>query len=477
MVKINKMIAKKLTLLLQTFSSNEHTQFRKYLLSPFFNENKTLLKLYDIFAKNLKARQPFTDKNAIWSRLCPKLAYNDVRFRKYCSDLTRLGENFLIYYEFDTNEVGKNIHLLRSLNKRQLDQHFSAKETKTRRTIEALSHRDINYHLQYFLLENEVDKFQIRRIKRTNKITLEDFDQSLDNFYLTQKLKNYCNSLNYKNIVNKDFEIGFIQLFINELNKDIETRPPSVQVYYQVMLTLSEIEDETHFYRLREVLNTHGDLFPQPELRDLYIFAQNYCIKKINTGKKEYFKQLFDIYNTLLEKGTIFNNGELLPWDFKNMVAVGLRIGEFDWIENIIRKYSDHLPDDFRENAITYNLATVYFYKREYDKVIELLREVEYQDLYYAMDGKWLLIKTYYELDEPEPMEALLESFRIFLLRNKLISKVKERQYLNLIRFVKKMNQLPYNSQQAAQKLQKKIEESGAVADKKWLLEKIEIYL
>jgi len=137
---------------------------------------------------------------------------------------------------------------------------------------------------------------------------------------------------------------------------------------------------------------------------------------------------------------------------------VGVRIGEFDWIENIIRKYSDKLPKDFRENAITYNLASVYFHKREYDKVIELLREVEYQDLYYALDGKWLLIKTYYELDEPEPMEALLESFRIFLLRNKLISKTKERQYLNLIRFVKKMNKLPYNNQQAAQKLQKKVE-------------------
>lgn len=464
-------------MLLQTLSPTEHTQFRKYLLSPFFNDNKTLLKLYDIFAKSFKTQRPITSKDAVWLQLCPKVTYNDVRFRKYCSELTRLGENFLIHCEFEASDVSKNIYLLRSLNKRQLDQHFSAKEQNTRRTEEALPHRDMNYHLQHFLLENEVDKFQVRRIQRTNKITLEDFDQSLDNFYLTQKIKNYCNALNYKSIVNKDFEIGFIELFINELNKNIETHSPSVQVYYQVMLTLSDVDDETHFHSLREALNTHGDLFPQPELRDLYIFAQNYCIKKINTGKKEYFKELFEIYNTLLEKGTIFNNGELLPWDFKNMVAVGLRISKFDWIENIIRKYSGHLPDDFRENAITYNLATVYFYKREYDKVIELLRELEYQDLYYALDGKWLLIKTYYELDEPEPMEALLESFRIFLLRNKLISKLKERQYLNLIRFVKKMNRLPYNNQQAAQKLQKKIEESGAVADKKWLLEKIEVYL
>ncbi len=39
------------------------------------------------------------------------------------------------------------------------------------------------------------------------------------------------------------------------------------------------------------------------------------------------------------------------------------------------------------------------------------------------------------------------------------------------------MNKLPYNNQQATQKLQKKIEESAAVADKKWLLEKIEVYL
>ncbi len=466
------MLSKKLITFFQTFTTAEHKQFRKYLTSPFFNENKTLIQLYDAIAYGL-AKNKLPNKENLWKKLKANQAYNDTRFRKYCSELTQHGERFLAYRQFEESPEMEKNYLLQALNTRQLDKHFSATERAARKLQSHAKYQDIDYHLSNFLLENEIEQFQIRRIQRTSKIGLEQFDQSLDHFYLAQKLKNYCNALNYKNIINKDFEIGFIEVLLRELAGRITTYPPAIQVYYQVMLTLSEQEDEAVFYQLRALLKQFGDLFPQPELRELYIFAQNYCIKRINTGKREYFRELYGIYDTLLEKGTIFNRGELLPWDLKNMVAVGLRIGEFDWLEKIIHTHSHRLPEGFRANAITYNLAMVHFHKKEYQKVIELLREVEYQDLFYALDGKWLLIKTYYELDELEAMEALLESFRIFLLRHRLIAKTKQRQYLNLIRFVKKMNRLQWNNESAVEKLRKKIEDAADVADRVWLLEKI----
>jgi len=464
-------LSKKLITLFQTFTTAEHKQFRKYLTSPFFNENKTLIQLYDAIAQGL-TKNKLPDKENLWKKLKADQPYNDTRFRKYCSELTQQGERFLAYRQFEKSPEMEKIYLLQVLNTRHLDKHFSATERAARQLQTRKKYQDIDYHLSNFLLENELDQFQIRRIQRTGKISLESFDRSLDHFYLAQKLKNYCNALNYKNIINKDFEIGFIGVLLGELAGRITTYPPVVQVYYQVMLTLSEEDGEAAFHQLRGLLKQFGDLFVQSELRELYIFAQNYCIKKINTGKQEYFRELFDIYDTLLEKGTIFNRGEFLPWDLKNMVAVGIHVGEFDWLEKIIHTHSHRLPEGFRANAITYNLAMVHFYKKEYQKAIELLREVEYQDLFYALDGKWLLIKTYYELDELEAMDALLESFRIFLLRHRLIAKTKQRQYLNLIRFVKKMNRLQWNNESAVEQLRKKIEDAADVADRVWLLEK-----
>ena len=135
----------------------------------------------------------------------------------------------------------------------------------------------------------------------------------------------------------------------------------------------------------------------------------------------------FEIYQTLLEKGIIFKNGELLPWDYKNIVTLGLRLKEFEWIEGFIKNFNHKLPAKFQENALTYNLANLYFSQKRYDDVIRLLSTVEYKGLYYALDGRWLLLRTYYELQEMEAMESLVESFRIFLLRNKLLSKTKQR--------------------------------------------------
>ncbi len=467
------MLSKKLISLFQTFSPAEHKRFRKYLLSPFFNENQTLIRLYDIVIQHLV--EP-TDKEQIWKQINLGKVYNDTRFRKYCSDLGKHAERFLAYHQYESSLDTEKIYLLRSFNERNLNKHFSATERALRQWQNKSDHQDIQYHLSSFLLETEIDKFQIRHIQRTGKINLEQVDKNLDNFYLTQKLKNYCNALNYKNIINKDIEIRFVKVLSEELEDKIIDYPPSVQIYYQVMLMLSNQENEAYFHHLRRLLNDYGKLFSLSELRDLYIFAQNYCISKINTGNRSFFRELFNIYDTLLREETIFNNGELLPWDLKNMVTVGIRIGEFDWIEELIKTHNHRLPSGFRDNAITFNLAVVHFHKKEYKKVIELLREVEYQDLFYALDGKWLLIKTYYELDELEAMEALLESFRIFLLRHRLISKTKQRQYLNTIRFVKKMNRLPGQSETEIEKLHKKVQEANDIAEKKWLLEKINAF-
>ena len=62
---------------------------------------------------------------------------------------------------------------------------------------------------------------------------------------------------------------------------------------------------------------------------------------------------------------------------YKNITTVGLQVKEYGWVENFIQKYTSYLPKDNRENALTYNLAKVYFSQKKYNQVIEQLREVE----------------------------------------------------------------------------------------------------
>ena len=201
--------------------------------------------------------------------------------------------------------------------------------------------------------------------------------------------------------------------------------------------------------------------------------AQNYCIKKINQGNQKFLKELFFLYQTLLKKEIIIANGEISPWYFRNIVVVALRLGEYAWTEDFIIKYQDFLEEDFRRNTVTYNLAQLYFYQKKYEKVIEQLQNVEYDDITYSLNSKTMLMATFYELDDIDPLFSLMESFRTYLNRQKSLPPSKARDYLNLIRFTKRLVRLIPKDHDAINKLKEDVlKEKGAV-NANWLLEKI----
>ena len=170
----------------------------------------------------------------------------------------------------------------------------------------------------------------------------------------------------------------------------------------------------------------------------------------------------------------MLENGQISEGVFKNTVTIGLRVNEFDWVEDFIREYAPYLPSNIRENARTFNLANVYSHQKKYDQVIELLRDVEYSDIVYALGSKLVLLRTYYESDEYMAMDSLIDSFKIYLRRNKVISKGLKREYNNFLIFLKKLSTLSSSNPQAVQKLKKRVQETSHVMSKKWLLERID---
>src|SRR5690606_6104283 len=101
--------------------------------------------------------------------------------------------------------------------------------------------------------------------------------------------------------------------------------------------------------------------------------------KKINSGKTDFYKELFDIYREMVENEIVISEkGEVSPWDFKNIVLIGLNSKEFDWTENFIQKFGPIIQEPYRENAVTFNLGQLYFYQKKYEKVLDQLRNVEY---------------------------------------------------------------------------------------------------
>jgi hypothetical protein len=460
----------------------ELNRFEKFINSPYFNQNQAIIDLLGLFVPHLKGKEEGDiSKKEAWSRVYPEKSYNDARFRKLNSDLLKLYEQFLAQETYDSNPLHQASYLMESISARKLEKLYNTVVSSVKR----LSNRQLDkaasfYFYQYQLEKNQYNltsEFEKKFKKKTKytKLNIEEIAKNLDIFYLGEKLKLYCTLLSWKNVFNLDTDLLFMDEIIKHVERFNYENYPPIAIYYQVYKSYVEPDNVDHFHKLKLQISKHIESFPPEEAKDIYGSAQNFCIRKINQGNKEFLRENLDLYKESINNGVLFYNEELSPTTFRNIVISAANLSEYEWAEAFIHKHQDKLAAKHRENAVTFNLARLFWHKKDYPKVVKYLQFVEFDDMVYELSSKSMLIATYYETGEFDPLDSLLESFKVFLFRNKknIISSRRE-GYLQLIGFVKRLLKILPGDQKALDALQKEIEKSKQTGTKKWLLEKVE---
>lgn len=468
----------KLYSILQNFDKYEQNRCRKYLQSPYFNVNKTLVDLYDFLIDGIngKRKNQLMEKEAIWKDLDIEGKYDDVRFRKFFSDLLKLIESFIAQEEFGIDKLQETIFLLKALGKKNAPKLQNSTLRTARNQSEQSQYKDSSFYLNQYMIERNFYELLDFETRRGDKSNIEDISFNLDLFYFSEKLRMICEMLSRKKLKLHDYELSFSKEIIEliETNNNMLGQSPAIDLYYQIFLMLTDPENEENYYKLKDLLDKYAKLFPPKiAIEELYNSAQNYCVNKINIGKQEFLSELFDLFKSLIKSNLIVVDGQITPWYFRNIIVVALRLGHYDWAEDFINSHNKYLPDSLRENSISFNLAQIYFYQKKYAKVIEQLQNVEYEDVGYNLNSKAMLIATYYETDETEPLYSLFESFRTYLNRHKNIPDNRRANFKNLIKFTKALLNLNPKDETIVNKLKEEITASKNVASKEWLLEKI----
>lgn len=456
-------------------SGHELNRLFRFVVSPYFNRNESIIKLFEWIREDLKSEESTPiSKEELW-RICYGSAeeFQDGRFRKLQSDLLKLVEEYYAQEIFESNPIYKAKYLLEAINEKKL-QPLKTSALKTAKIlIESQELRPAAFY--YYQYEIEQSTFDLNRTQseRSSKSNIEDIAQNLDRFYLAEKLRYYCTILNHQNVAALDYKL----LFIDEIIKHVEAHGyedvPPIRVYYQILQTYKFPENRKHYDELREHIRKYIHNFPESQIREILDATFNYCILKSNSGELEFVRELFSIYVESLENKLLLVKGQIDPFSFKNIVTAGLRLNEFDWVENFIYEYSLSLDEKFRDNAITFNLAQLYFYKKDYQNVISQLSQVEYDDITYNLNSKTLLMASYYELDELEALGSLLDTFRIYLSRNKEIPPTRRKHYQNTISIVRRLSKIVPGDIKEIEKLKKDIENTQGIVSKNWIVEKL----
>jgi hypothetical protein len=460
---------------LRCLDTAEYRRLMKYLNSPYFIQSKTLGRLCEILLRHIEQGKAGFDRQAVWQKIFPGEPYDDVNFRKACSDLLKQVEGFMAQETIAQDEARQAIDTLDFVVRRKVEPLFNSALREARSEIEKSPYRSLNYYQNAYSVERQYYAMLDFDVKVNVRANLEEISYNLDIFYWIEKLKLYSSVLSQKRTGNYDYKLDFVNEILTYLKQFPIEEVPELAIYYYSFLTLQDEGNVEHYYNLRRFLDKYGTVMPQQEAIELFDSALHYCTGKINKGNRDFLQEYFDLCDDALKSGIFLFKGELAPWRFNNIVAAALRLGKLDWAENFVENHKGYLSSDTRQNTYTFNLARVFLYQKKYTNVLNLLRDVEYEDIGYNLISKAILIIAYYELDEQEALDSFTESFRVFLNRHKNIPHQRRKSYLNLIKYTRRLTRLAPGDKAAVEKLREEIiREKATTVNHEWLLEKLD---
>ncbi len=469
------MFQNKSIVILKTFTPQEVKQFDEYLNSPFFNKNHTIVQLYGIIKSAYPDfNSPDIERTRLFMLLYGNDAFDEQKLRYLLTDLTKHIEEYLCHKAITDEQLFKYHLLLLTYRNRKLDKPFLSSLKLAEKLLEDQPRRDVSHAFYQYLIEEDKYRFLSDRREHLHETNLQKVVDNLDKYYILNKMRYCAEIINNKNVVAINYKLFLYEEIMNHIRHNPLDYVPAAKIYYNIILTLTESENIIHYNNLLQLLRDHYTLFSKEEIFDMYVYAKNYCVRKINHGDTEYIKELFDLYKVMLRDKIIFKDNQLSEFDYKNIVYLGLRSEEFDWVKNFIAKYNDSLDVAIRKNAYTYNMAAYHFFQKNFDEVLMLLRSVEFSDFYYHLDSKSLLLKTYYELDETEAFLSLVDAFKVYIKRNSLIPEYQKTSYNNLIRAISKLYKWKLNPKNNLQELANEIEQAKPIADIIWLRKKLD---
>ncbi|MCB9275213.1 MAG: hypothetical protein H6564_14310 [Lewinellaceae bacterium] len=455
----------------RSLSKRDIRELRKFVRSPYFNQRDDVIRLFDYLVEAADQGEEALRRERAYAYVFPGQAYDDAWMKLVMHFLLNAIRQYFAMLEVQADDAGLQLHLVRALRRRGLDRLFEKEMKNLEQQQVRQPYRNVGYHYHNYQLQLERYEYDHRQ-RRSGRMNLQELAEELTIFYLADILRHSCTVLTARNISQEDYQLELLEEVLRYVERSPVRQSPAVAIYHQAYKALSEPDQEFYFDNLLELIEKHWQQFPPDEARDIYLLAINYCIQRLNKGQRLYIQQAFELYRKGLERGVLLEEGALSKFTYNNVLMLAIALQEWEWAEGFLEQYKAHLPERERENIYRYNLAVYYFRKPDYGRAMELLQQASLEDVLYSLNARSMLLRIYYELEEFDALESLLDSFRTFISRQKGLGYHKE-HYLNLLSFVRQMLRLPPGDYKARQKLRRKVEGAAAVAEKGWLLEKL----
>ncbi len=475
----------KLLEILRTFTTKEWKNFEKFVNSPYFSTGRDVSGLYALLKKYYPE---FTSENLNKEKVFTSLfteKFNEKKLKNITSDLTKIAEQFLVFERLASNEINFDETLARVYKGKKSDKLFlrtlnlleKKLSTQKFQSDRCFSEEERYERLmeEYYIGINKFDKSVPRRVKYTEYFTLT----FLVSFLRKQRdkivIKKYYNLDMGSPLIDSVYESIDFDKMLKLLKEKKSEWLWFVEIYYYVMKSIQNVEDEAMFDKLQELFYENIDKFSRKE----QYFMFNDLIAWIHTKDDQLnissSAQEFEVFKKMLEHNAYSPAEEefLSVLLYRNIMNMALSLKEIQWFENFVAEFTPMLKPEFRENMENLAKARLYFEKENFEAALESLSKIPYDVFIYKLDIKNLMLRIYYEMDLMESGFSLVNAYRNFLSSSDEISDTFKKSQSNFLFYYNKLLKAKAdNNFEDVGFISNEINKKENIAEKKWLLEK-----
>ena len=454
---------------------SDRRAMKKYVRSVYFNKRQDVIDLYEYFNSKYDGKASAFDKELVFSAIYPNEKYDDKKMRYVMSFLLKNLEQYLLNKSRTTDELKNQMGLMTIYRELNIEKGFLRAQAAAEKLFNANKIKGIDYFENSYKIELEKLNFK-EGYQRLAPRNLQEVSDSLDLSYLAKKLKQACLSLAHQNVYNIQYDTGLLELVLDYLEKqDWLKENPAIALYFYFYRSETHENEDYYYEQLKLGLLNSGDVLPRNELKNLYLLAINYAIKRLNIHERRdhFLLQSFQLYQSCLEKKIFIENGYLGRFTFMNIAKNAFALKKYNWIESFLIEYQGFLRKKYRTQFVNSVQSLLHYHKKEYDQAMKLLHSTDFDDLYLTLDSKALQLRIYYELNEFDVLSSFVISFQRFLERKKTLGYVRE-NYRNLIRLTRKMLESNLYDREIRKNLLQEIDNTKALAERSWLQEMVQ---
>ncbi len=417
------MIKSRLIELYFSLEKAEMHKFEDFIASPYFNKNLHILALFSHLKKIYRKEGVYEiNKESVWKTVFPDEVYNDKKMRELVSKGIMLIEDYLYFNNIKTNRIHYYDTLLTVFNRNNLEKSYTTHLNRLEKFFKEKNNVDMLYYHEYIQLLLQKNNHLIVNpekniVELLNNLSILKDHIGIYNYLLILNYvhiaKSLSSSLKLDEIVYEKL-LNEVNIFIKENRKEVMDKHPLLYSFYLILMAYDNSEDTKHYFTLKGFTMNKLKEFSNEQKGYLYYNLHNYAMVRLSKGDGDFKKEAFDTIVYFEKNSNIFDDENFGYLDFLNIVKLGIEREELNWVEKFIQKYKEKIVYQYRKSTYCYAMSLVQFSKKEFDKALENLNQVEFHDYYFYLNAKTLQIKVYFEIKEVEGILSIIDSNRHF---------------------------------------------------------------